>query len=85
MMIWKINLEQLHNIGSLQKIEKDLLNTDLDNLDTELQDIEKELENSGMQFIEVDKEAFIEKGSAAVYANLTPEMKEIYDQIISMK
>lgn len=44
-----------------------------------------ELEASGMQFIEVDKEDFIEKGSAAVYAGLTPEMKAIYDQIRSMK
>ena len=44
-----------------------------------------ELEASGMQFIEVDKEAFIDKGSAAVYDNLTSEMKAIYDQIKSMK
>ncbi len=48
-------------------------------------ELRMELETSGMQFIEVDKEAFNEKGSAAVYAGLTPEMKSIYDQIRSMK
>ena len=39
------------------------------------------LKAKGMQFIEVDKEAFVKKSEKAIYESLTPEMQEIYRQI----
>jgi len=47
--------------------------------------LRQELENKGMTFIEVDKNVFREKGSPAVYQSLSPEMKELYDQIEAIK
>lgn len=43
--------------------------------------IQDELKNGGMQFIEVDKEAFAKKCKEAIYESLSPEMQKIYDQL----
>lgn len=40
-----------------------------------------ELKEKGMEFIEVDKQAFSEKSSKALYERLSPEMQEIYKEI----
>lgn len=47
--------------------------------------LRKELEMKGMTFVEVDQAAFREIGAPAVYRNLSPEMKELYDQIVKIK
>lgn len=47
--------------------------------------LRKELENKGMTFIEVDQQAFREIGAQAVYQSLSPDMKDIYDQIIRIE
>ncbi len=41
----------------------------------------KLLQEKGMEFIEVDHQAFVQKGSKAVYQGLSEEMKKIYDGI----
>ena len=43
--------------------------------------VQQELKAKGMQFIEVDKEAFQQKSEKAIYESLSPEMKKIYDQL----
>ncbi|WKX78188.1 TRAP transporter substrate-binding protein [Zobellia laminariae] len=43
--------------------------------------VQDELKAKGMEFIEVDKDAFQEKCEAAIYNSLSPEMKKIYDQL----
>lgn len=40
-----------------------------------------ELKAKGMQFIEVDKEAFIKKSEKAIYNSLSPDMQAIYREI----
>jgi len=46
--------------------------------------LRKELMNDGMQFIEVDHEAFQQVGAEAVYNSLDEEMKELYRKIIEL-
>lgn len=43
--------------------------------------IRKELEGRGMEFIEVDREAFSEAAREALFQSLSPEMQDIYQQI----
>jgi len=40
-----------------------------------------ELKKQGMEFIEVDKKAFMEKAKPAAEKNLTSEQKELYQKI----
>lgn len=47
--------------------------------------VQNELKEKGMEFIEVDKNAFSEKCSDAIYRSLSPEMQEVYQQVIEMK
>ena len=47
--------------------------------------IEQDLKDRGMEFVEVDKEAFIQKSEAAVYNSLSPPMQEIYRKIVALK
>jgi len=46
--------------------------------------LRKELEDAGMEFIEVDRQAFQKIGSEAVYNSLTPDMKKVYRQITEL-
>lgn len=43
--------------------------------------VQKELKAKGMEFIEVDVEAFEEKCGEAIYRSLSPEMQRIYRQL----
>ena len=43
--------------------------------------VQEELKVAGMIFVKVDKNAFIENGEKAVYESLSPEMREVYDEI----
>lgn len=43
--------------------------------------VQDELKAKGMQFIEVDKEAFAKKCEQAIYESLSPEMQKIFDQL----
>lgn len=43
--------------------------------------VQDELKAKGMQFIEVDKEAFAKKSEQAIYDSLSPEMQKIFDQL----
>ncbi|MBU2947998.1 TRAP transporter substrate-binding protein [Zobellia uliginosa] len=43
--------------------------------------VQDELREKGMEFIEVDKDAFQAKCEEAIYNSLSPEMKKIYDQL----
>ncbi|WP_422447464.1 TRAP transporter substrate-binding protein [Thermoanaerobacterium sp. DL9XJH110] len=45
----------------------------------------KELQDKGMEFIDVDKEAFKAKVTNTVIASLTPEQKDLYMKIINTK
>ena len=45
--------------------------------------VAKELRDKGMEFVEVDREAFIKKAEPAIYNSLSPEMQLIYKQIKS--
>lgn len=45
--------------------------------------VQAELKAKGMQFIEVDKEAFGDKCRQAIYESLTPELKELYNEILA--
>ncbi|MDB4582575.1 TRAP transporter substrate-binding protein [Draconibacterium sp.] len=47
--------------------------------------VQQELKEKGMEFIEVDKNAFSEKCSEAIYQSLSPEMQEVYQQVIEMQ
>lgn len=42
-----------------------------------------ELKDEGMEFIEVDKAAFIRKAEPVIYNSLSPEMKVVYEQLKS--
>jgi TRAP-type C4-dicarboxylate transport system substrate-binding protein len=44
----------------------------------------KELAEEGMQFIDVDLNAFQEIGSEAVYNSLDEEMKQLYEKIMKL-
>lgn len=45
--------------------------------------VQQELKDQGMVFIEVDKDAFAEASREAIYASLSPEMQQIYNEIVS--
>lgn len=45
--------------------------------------VSKELKEIGMEFVEVDKEAYIKKVQPAIYESLSPEMQLLYKQIKS--
>lgn len=47
--------------------------------------IQAELKSKGMEFIEVDTDAFAEKCRQAIFESLSPEMQDIYNQIQEMK
>jgi len=47
--------------------------------------IQQKLEEKGIQFIDVDKEAFAEKSRPAIYNSLSAEMQKTYSEIIEMK
>jgi len=47
--------------------------------------VQDELKAKGMEFIEVDKEAFQQKCEKAIYDSLSPEMQKIYDQLKAEK
>lgn len=46
--------------------------------------IKTALRERGMEFIEVDRKAFIERSKGAIYNSLSPEMQSIYTQIQGM-
>jgi TRAP-type C4-dicarboxylate transport system substrate-binding protein len=43
--------------------------------------VQEELKAQGMQFIEVDKEAFAKKSEKAIYNSLSPDMQQIYREL----
>ncbi|MDB4293287.1 TRAP transporter substrate-binding protein [Maribacter sp.] len=43
--------------------------------------VQEELKAKGMEFIEVDKEAFVQKSEKGIYNSLSPEMQEVYHEI----
>ncbi|WP_194528989.1 TRAP transporter substrate-binding protein [Zobellia roscoffensis] len=43
--------------------------------------VQEELKAKGMEFIEVDKDAFQQKCEEAIYNSLSPDMKKIYNQL----
>jgi tripartite ATP-independent transporter DctP family solute receptor len=47
--------------------------------------VQTALKNKGMTFVEVDKDAFGEKCRETIYNSLSPEMKEIYNEILKIK
>lgn len=47
--------------------------------------VKEELRKKGMEFIEVDKAAFAKKCEKAIYESLSPEMQEVYQEIIDSK
>lgn len=47
--------------------------------------VKEELRKRGMEFITVDKEAFAKKCEKAIYESLSPEMQEVYQEIIESK
>ena len=47
--------------------------------------IVKELKQKGMQFIEVDKNAFSEKCGDAVYQTLSLEMQKVFNEVVEIK
>lgn len=47
--------------------------------------VQQELKDKGMEFIEVDKAAFIQKSEVAIYNSLSPPMQAIYRQIVALK
>ena len=47
--------------------------------------VQTELKNKGMTFVEVDKDAFGEKCRETIYNSLSPEMKEVYNDIQKIK
>lgn len=47
--------------------------------------VQEELKAKGMEFIEVDKEAFQKKCEKAIYDSLSPEMQQIYNQLKAEK
>lgn len=47
--------------------------------------VQQELKNKGMRFIEVDKDAFNQKCSGALFNSMSSEMQKVYLQIQKMK
>jgi len=47
--------------------------------------VQEELKQKGMEFIEVDKNAFGEKCGDAIYRSLSPEMQKVYHEVEEMK
>lgn len=47
--------------------------------------IQEELKSKGMEFIEVDNDAFTQKCSDAIFNSLSTEMQEVYKEIQEMK
>jgi tripartite ATP-independent transporter DctP family solute receptor len=47
--------------------------------------VQEDLKKNGMEFIEVDKNAFSEKCSDAIYESLSPEMQKVYHEVIELK
>ena len=47
--------------------------------------VQEELKKKGMEFIEVDQEAFAEKCRLAIYESLSPEMQKVYKVVQEMK
>jgi tripartite ATP-independent transporter DctP family solute receptor len=47
--------------------------------------IQEDLKKKGMEFIEVDKDAFSEKCQNAIYESLSPEMQKVYHQVLELK
>lgn len=47
--------------------------------------LESDLKAKGMQFVEVDKKAFAEKGRTAVVAALSAEAKPLYEEMVAIK
>ena len=44
-------------------------------------EVQEELKANGMQFIEVDKDAFVQKSEKGIYDSLSPEMQKVYQEI----
>ncbi len=51
----------------------------------EQKNVRQKLLDQGMQLIEVDKAAFANKAVSALRESLSPDMQEVYEQIIEMK
>ncbi len=49
------------------------------------QKVQEKLKQQGMEFIEVDKEAFSEKCREALFNSLSPEMQTVYHQVLESK
>ncbi|MFY0627074.1 MAG: TRAP transporter substrate-binding protein [Reichenbachiella sp.] len=47
--------------------------------------VQLKLQQKGMEIIEVDKDAFSEKCREAIFKSLSPEMQEVYFQVLEMK
>ena len=47
--------------------------------------IQDQLKQQGMEFIEVDKAAFVEKCGTAIYESLSPAMQEVYTEFIESR
>ncbi|MGO1060179.1 TRAP transporter substrate-binding protein [Planococcus sp. FY231025] len=52
---------------------------------TEIEAIEQELMDSGMEFVDVDQDAFREAMTPAVESSLTPEQLELYEKILAVE
>ncbi len=68
----------LETASEIHEYEKDL------RLDAARQ-MERTLKEKGMQFVEVDQTAFAEKCKHAVYESLSPQMKEVYQEVEEAK
>ncbi len=44
--------------------------------------VQQALKDKGMQFIEVDKDAFNNKSKTAIYESLSPEMRKVYHRVL---
>ncbi|QHJ70098.1 TRAP transporter substrate-binding protein [Planococcus halotolerans] len=51
----------------------------------EIETIEQELKDEGMEFVDVDQDAFRAAMTPAVEASLTPEQLELYEQILAVE
>ncbi len=47
--------------------------------------VQQELKQQGMEFVEVDKDAFGQKCEQAIYNSLSPEMQKVYHQVLELK
>ena len=62
----------------MQKFEHDLF------LENEKK-VQEQLKAKGMEFIEVDKDAFQQKCEKAIFESLSPEMQKIYHKLKAEK